>query len=298
MPMPLPSLQNIMPSPFMPLNIPLPRVEQNRRPHGTYQLDNQPLRVQQETNRLLGIITDNMIRGTTSQKLPITNAPENIPPPTLVVPQRPGVGPSPGRKLFAGLSPTPRQTLKNKGSPKKPRMDDEFPNTLDLKGQNALAVSNQGQNLRVNPGVNVARNEYMEMEEADTNSRGGFDIGRGMNMVKYRKALRDARRSAASSPVFTPTPQPERPNLGRVGTPSPPVDRPTLSKVASSGLTSRLAAAAASAASEDPFSLQQRVYSGGAGARMTTDPFSKLDEFGSGGAGSRMASDTTPDMSN
>ena len=81
MPMPLPSLQNIMPSPFMPLNVPLPRVEQNRRPHGTYQENNQPFRVQQELIRNLGAITDTLVRGLTNQKAPITNAPIARPPP-------------------------------------------------------------------------------------------------------------------------------------------------------------------------------------------------------------------------
>jgi hypothetical protein len=130
MPMPQQSLLNIMPSPMIPLNIPLPRVEANRRPYGTYQKNNQPFRTQQEDGRELGTIRDSQARGITNQNLPITNPPERVPP---------------SRLLRKETSPNPI----------------ELPNELDLQGINAEAVSNQGQNLRQNRGVVVAATEFM-----------------------------------------------------------------------------------------------------------------------------------------
>ena len=143
MPMPLPSLQNIMPTPFMPLNIPLPRVEQNRRPPGTHQLNNQPIRVQQKSTRSLSTMTDTMVRGVTNQKAPITNAPITLPKPRLASPVVEGIV----RDL----------------TPKNPFI----PNILDLKGINALGVGNQGQNLRENPLVGVTRNELLRQSSFD-----------------------------------------------------------------------------------------------------------------------------------
>lgn len=131
MPMPLGSLMNIMPSPMMPLNIPLPRVEANRRPFGTYQFNNQPVRVQQDEGRKLGTIRDSQARGVTNQNLPITNPPRRVPP----------------------------SRLSRKETPPNPFID--LPNELDLQGFNAEAVSNQGQNLRQNRGVEVAADEIV-----------------------------------------------------------------------------------------------------------------------------------------
>ena len=62
MPMPIGSLLNIMPSPMLPLNIPIPRVEANRRPFGTYQFNNQPVRQQQSNGRRLGTVRDTQSR--------------------------------------------------------------------------------------------------------------------------------------------------------------------------------------------------------------------------------------------
>jgi len=160
MPMPLPSLQNIMPSPFMPLNVPLPRVEQNRRPFGTHQKNNQPYRVQQKSTREMSTMTDNMVRGVTSQRGPIVYPPVAVPPPRLNVP----VGPSPGRELIRRETPlaTP---LEVEGSPlTPPNPFSPMPNILDLQGLNALGVGNQGQNLRESPLVEVTRNELIGRE--------------------------------------------------------------------------------------------------------------------------------------
>lgn len=145
MPMPLPSLQNIMPSPFMPINIPLPRVEANRRPYGTHQKNNQPFRTQQKSTRSLATMTDNLVRGVTNQKAPITNAPITRPRPRVRV----------GKVVKA----TP-------GS-KTPENPFNLPNELDLKGMNALGVGNQGQNLRENPLVGVTRNELLRQSSFD-----------------------------------------------------------------------------------------------------------------------------------
>ncbi len=166
MPMPLGSLLNIMPSPMLPLNIPLPRVEANRRPYGTYQLNNQPVREQQEEDRKLGTIRDNQVRGLTNQNLPITNPPRQVPP----------------------------SRLSRKVTPPNPFLD--VPNTLDLQGINAEAVSNQGQNLRQNRGVGVAASEVMRMEEDEP-----IDIGRGLTGKGLRK--RAARENEGEGPNFT-----------------------------------------------------------------------------------------------
>lgn len=130
MPMPLSSLMNIMPSPMMPLNIPIPRVEANRRPFGSYQENDQPVRQQQSNGRRLGTVRDSQARGVTNQNLPITNPPRQVPPSRLL----------------------------RKETPPNPF---DVPNTLDLKGFNAEAVSNQGQNLRQNTGVEVAAEEIL-----------------------------------------------------------------------------------------------------------------------------------------
>lgn len=205
MPMPLPSLQNIMPSPFMPLNIPLPRVEQNRRPPGTYQKNNQPIRVQQKSTRSLATMTDNMVRGVTSQRAPITNAPVSVPQPTLVQPRLP-VGPPPGRELIRNRSEaslaTPRMETPRMKTPRVKTPDNPFwplpppvlPNILDLKGMNALGVGNQGQNLRESPLVEVTRNELLsrgrgmsfssnesfpDFGSVDESSEGSLPLSRG-----------------------------------------------------------------------------------------------------------------------
>jgi len=159
MPMPLPSLQNIMPSPFMPLNVPLPRVQTNRRPFGTYQKNNQPYKVQQKSTREMSTMTDNQERGTTNQKLPITNAPSTQPKPRLTNPFLPAGG-SPGRKILVNL-----------------------PNTLDLQGMNALGVANQGQNLRENPGVMVAREELLRSRRQSS-----FDEGESVSSSDFGDA--------------------------------------------------------------------------------------------------------------
>jgi len=164
MPMPLGSLMNIMPSPMMPLNIPLPRVEANRRPFGTHQENDQPVRQQQSTGRRLGTIRDSQARGVTNQNLPITNPPRRVPPSRLL----------------------------RKETPPNPFID--LPNELDLQGFNAEAVSNQGQNLRQNIGVGVAANEVMRMEEDEP-----FNIGRGLRGRGLRR-----RAELQASPRFLP----------------------------------------------------------------------------------------------
>ena len=181
MPMPLQSIQNIMPSPFMPLNVPLPRVETNRRPFGTYQFNNQPVRVQQKSTRTLGTITDNMVRGTTNQKLPITNPPR----PTLMRPPRvlrpramppPPVPSQPNLKRFDSDETrigTPPEIPITPPNPFLPNMSStppnpfDPPNILDFGGLNSLDFTNQGQNLRNNPGVAVARNELISAVQKD-----------------------------------------------------------------------------------------------------------------------------------
>jgi len=173
MPMPLQSIQNIMPSPFMPLNVPLPRVEQNRRPFGTYQFNNQPVRVQQKSTRTLGTITDNMVRGTTNQKFPITNPPR----PTLMRPPRvlrpvamppPPSGSQPTLKRFDSDETRIETPPDVPITPPNPfTSPPALPNILDLGGMNSVDFSNQGQNLRNNPGVAVARNELISAVQRD-----------------------------------------------------------------------------------------------------------------------------------
>jgi len=158
MPMPIGSLLNIMPSPMLPLNIPIPRVEANRRPFGTYQFNNQPVRQQQSNGRRLGTVRDTQARGVTNQNLPITNPPRQVPPSRLL----------------------------RKETPPNPLSD--LPNVLDLQGTNAEAVSNQGQNLRQNRGVAVAASEVMRMEEDEP-----FNIGRGLTGRGLRR--REARQN-------------------------------------------------------------------------------------------------------
>ena len=158
MPMPIGSLLNIMPSPMLPLNIPIPRVEANRRPFGTYQFNNQPVRQQQSNGRRLGTVRDTQARGVTNQNLPITNPPRQVPPSRLL----------------------------RKETPPNPFTD--LPNVLDLQGTNAEAVSNQGQNLRQNRGVAVAASEVMRMEEDEP-----FNIGRGLTGRGLRR--REARQN-------------------------------------------------------------------------------------------------------
>jgi hypothetical protein len=170
----------------MPLNVPLPRVESNRRPFGTYQLNNQPFRTQQKSTRDASTITDNEVRGLTNQKAPITNAPSTVPPPTLVAPRRG----SPGRKLLAKVMGTPPNPFLSPAA---------LPNILDFQGTNALGVSNQGENLRESPLVGVTRNELI-------NSR--------------RRLLRsDFSTPQPESPVsvlfVTPSPTVDRQTLGR-----------------------------------------------------------------------------------
>ena len=157
MPMPIGSLLNIMPSPMLPLNIPIPRVEANRRPFGTYQFNNQPVRQQQSNGRRLGTVRDTQARGVTNQNLPITNPPRQVPPSRLL----------------------------RKETPPNPI---DLPNVLDLQGTNAEAVSNQGQNLRQNRGVAVAASEVMRMEEDEP-----FNIGRGLSGRGLRR--REARQN-------------------------------------------------------------------------------------------------------
>ena len=260
MPMPLPSLQNIMPSPFMPLNVPLPRVEANRRPHGTYQKNNQPYRTQQKSTRDIGTLTDNMVRGTTSQKLPITNAPVSVPPPTLVAPSRG----SPGRKLLAKVMGTPQNPF-------------ELPNELDLKGMNALGVANQGQNLRQNPGVKVAREELLrsqrqssfdEGESVSSSNSGSSSPLEGYMLTGVReelfggdnRKLMDAIRAGIIEQGVNPVPAAR--DVRRVF-------------------------------GEESKGLTQQTSS-----RPTTMTMGDLPIESSGGAGARMASDTSTDISN
>ena len=248
MPMPLPSLQNIMPTPFMPLNVPLPRVEANRRPFGTYQLNNQPVRVQQKSTRTIGTITDNMARGTTSQKLPITNAPSTQPKPRLTNPFLPEGG-SPGRKLLVNL-----------------------PNTLDLQGMNALGVANQGQNLRQNPGVIVAREELLRSRRQSS-----FDEGESVS---------------SSSSDGTPTPRLEGRIREKYGGNTQRLVTDIESKIGMS--TVPAVREARRVLGQQSQSISQM------GGRMTggTMTMADLPLESSGGAGARMASDTTNDMSN
>ena len=247
MPMPLPSLQNIMPSPFMPLNVPLPRVQTNRRPFGTYQQNNQPYRVQQKSTREMSTMTDNQVRGTTNQKLPITNAPSTQPKPRLTNPFLPAGG-SPGRKILVNL-----------------------PNTLDLQGMNALGVANQGQNLRENPGVMVAREELLKSRRQSS-----FDEGESV--------------SSSSSDGGTPTPVLEGRIREKYGGNTQRLVTDIESKIGMSTVPS--VKEARRVLGQQSQSISQM------GGRMTGGTMTMGDLPSSGGAGSRMASDTSTDISN
>jgi len=221
MPMPLPSLMNIMPSPFMPLNVPLPRVEANRRPFGTYQMNNQPLRVQQKSTRTIGTITDNMVRGTTSQKLPITNPPR----PTLMRPPRilrPVAMPPPPRRSQPNLkrfdsdetrigtppdipitppNPFDPPNMSSKMSRTPPNPFDP-PNILDIGGLNSVGFSNQGQNLRNNLGVRVARNELITAVQKDPFSNlKPFENFQNLSTPQMEEEKEDLSPSLISGPV-------------------------------------------------------------------------------------------------
>ena len=253
MPMPLPSLQNIMPSPFMPLNVPLPRVEANRRPFGTYQFNNQPIRVQQKSTRTLGTITDNMVRGTTSQKLPITNAPSTLPKPRLESP------------VVRGIvdSLTPKNPF--------------IPNTLDLQGMNALGVANQGQNLRQNPGVKVARDELIASRSSSIGSNVSIASVPSINPDEFPD-------EDFNSPTFFSATQAEYGNdVGRLR--DDYEQTLGLDPVAATREARRVL-------SQQSQSISQQ------GGRMTGGTMTMGDLPSSGGAGARMANDTTPDMSN
>jgi hypothetical protein len=244
MPMPLPSLQNIMPSPFMPLNIPIPIVEANRRPHGIYQKNNQPFRTQQKSTRSISTMTDTMVRGTTNQKLPITNAPSTLPKPRLTNPFLPAGG-SPGRKIFANL-----------------------PNTLDLQGMNALGVANQGQNLRQNPGVKVAREELLRQSS--------FDEGE----------------SVSGSSDGTPTPRLQERIREKYGT-----DTQRLA----TDIETKIGMNIVPATKEARRVLGQQSQSISEIAKYRQYTTMTMGDFpmeSSDGAGARMASDTTTDISN
>jgi len=248
MPMPLPSLQNIMPSPFMPLNVPLPRVQTNRRPFGTHQKNNQPYRVQQKSTREMSTMTDNQERGTTNQKLPITNAPSTQPKPRLTNPFLPAGG-SPGRKILVNL-----------------------PNTLDLQGMNALGVANQGQNLRENPGVMVAREELLRSRRQSSFDEGesvsSSDFGDADEMIA-KGGMGDAYYSNAVFDKDVGTLRNEYEDLGLGTTTATREARRVLGQQSQS--------------------LSQQT--------SRTGTMTMGDLPSSGGAGARMASDTSTDIS-
>ena len=281
MPMPLPSLQNIMPSPFMPLNVPLPRVEANRRPHGTYQFNNQPLRVQQKSTREASTITDNEVRGVTNQKAPITNAPVARPPPRFEGTPF-GRGTSLGRKILASGTPlsTPLATPRSETPP---NPFEPLPNILDLKGLNALGVGNQGQNLRESPLVEVTRNELIRstrqssFDEGESVSSGSSDSSNWSDIDRLtdKGGMGDfyASRATFGNDVGALRDEYEQ-TLGLDPLAATREARKTLS--------------------QESQSISQL------GGRMTggTMTMGDLPMESSGGAGARMASDTTTDMSN
>ena len=275
MPMPLPSLQNIMPTPFMPLNVPLPRVEANRRPFGTYQFNNQPVRVQQKSTRTLATMTDNMVRGTTSQKLPITNAPIGRPPPRLEGTPI-GRGVSLGRKILASAKPltTPLATPRSETPP---NPFEPLPNILDLQGLNALGVGNQGQNLRQNPGVIVAREELLRSRRQSS-----FDEGESVSSSDFGDADEMIAKGGmgdffASQSAFGNDVGALRNEYEEIG----------LDPSAATREARRILG-------QQSQSLSQM------GGRMTggTMTMADLPLESSGGAGARIAGDTTTDMSN
>lgn len=190
MPMPLPSLQNIMPTPFMPLNVPLPRVEANRRPYGTHQENNQPFRTQQEEDRRLGTVRDSQARGITNQQQPITNIPSTIPKPRIT---NPNLTAERRLAMFRRTVSEGSATTMGQSSP----AEREIPNLLDLQsGMDVTAVSNQGQNLRQNIGNDVAAREIMAMtsrsptpSQASMSSVAPFDYFESMKTPRTTETL-------------------------------------------------------------------------------------------------------------
>ncbi len=273
MPMPLPSLQNIMPSPFMPLNIPLPRVEINRRPFGTYQFNNQPIRVQQKSTRDASTITDNEVRGLTNQKAPITNAPIARPPPRIEGTPV-GRGTSLGRKIL--VSGTPLATpLATPRSETPPNPFEPLPNILDLKGINALGVGNQGQNLRESPLVEVTRNELIR-----STRQSSFDEGESISSSDFGDA--DERLAKGGMGDFYAS----RATFGNdVGALRDEYEDIGMDPVAATREARRILG-------QESQSLSQQS------SRTGTMTMGDLPMESSGGAGARMASDTTTDMSN
>ena len=193
-------------------------------------------------------MTDDMLRGTTSQKLPITNAPSTQPKPRLTNPFLPEGG-SPGRKLLVNL-----------------------PNTLDLQGMNALGVANQGQNLRQNPGVIVAREELLRSRRQSS-----FDEGESVS---------------SSSSDGTPTPRLEGRIREKYGGNTQRLVTDIETKIGMSSVPA--VREARRVLGQQSQSISQM------GGRMTggTMTMADLPLESSGGAGARMASDTTNDMSN
>ena len=263
MPMPLPSLQNIMPSPFMPLNIPIPRVEANRRPHGAYQKNNQPFRTQQKSTRTIETMTDNMVRGLTNQKAPITNAPVSVPPPTLVAPQRG----SPGRKLLAKVMGTPQNPF-------------ELPNELDLKGINALGVGNQGQNLRESPLVEVTRNELIR-----STRQSSFDEGESISSS-------NSDRSGSSTPLEGYMLTGIREELFGGD------NRKLMDAIRANIIEQGVNPVQAARDVRRVFGEESKGLTQQTSSRPTTMTMGDLPMESSGGAGARMATDTSTDISN
>jgi len=199
-----------------------------------------------------------MVRGTTSQKLPITNAPSTLPKPRLESP------------VVRGIvdSLTPKNPF--------------IPNTLDLQGMNALGVANQGQNLRQNPGVKVARDELIASRSSSIGSNVSIASVPSINPDEFPDE--DFNPEKFDSPTdFSAT----RAEYGNdVGGLRDEYEQTLgLDPVAATREARRVL-------SQESQSISQL------GGRVPGGMIIMGDLPSSGGAGARMASDTTPDMSN
>jgi hypothetical protein len=200
-------------------------------------------------------------------------------------------------------------------------MEDKLPNALDLKGQNALGVSNQGENLRDNPLVGVTKDEILassrrssrsgfsdeeSISSSSMSSRSGDDLTptpRTMGRIREKlieKYGTDVQRFATDietkiGMAQVPAMKEARRGLGKE---LPSLTVQTGSRGQKVGTMADFVTSSTATKTREPIYEYATSSTATAKTRQSIDPFASLvPEISSGGAGARVASDTDFDMS-